>query len=124
MLPTLLGDGLAVERDRGLFLAELLAGSAPVVAPSAAAETSGDVSQRATARQNATRRGPSAPMSVLRSRTRHELDRAAERLRQRFAYRPSHRQMAEPRWRWTDSRARGCEQEIRGLPPTDIPEST
>ena len=53
MLPTLLGDGLAVERDRGLFLAELLAGSAPVVAPSAAAETSGDVSQRATARQNA-----------------------------------------------------------------------
>ncbi len=49
----------------------------------------------------------------LSSRTRHDLDRAAQRLRDRFAYRPSRRALADAKWVWTDAAAQGCEVSIR-----------
>jgi hypothetical protein len=50
----------------------------------------------------------------LSSRTRHELDRAGARLRERFAYRPQ-RRVASERWRWSDERAQVVEQGVREL---------
>jgi hypothetical protein len=49
----------------------------------------------------------------LSSRTRHDLDRAAQQLRDRFAYRPSRRALADAKWAWTDTAAQGCETSIR-----------
>ncbi|MGO9958154.1 MAG: hypothetical protein ACLP50_19675, partial [Solirubrobacteraceae bacterium] len=49
----------------------------------------------------------------LSSRTRHDLDRAAQQLRDRFAYRPSRRAPADAKWAWTDAAAQGCEVSIR-----------
>ena len=49
----------------------------------------------------------------LSSRTRHDLDRAAQQLRDRFAYRPSRRALADAKWAWTDAAAQGCEVSIR-----------
>jgi hypothetical protein len=58
---------------------------------------------------------PGAGAGGVRSRTHHELDRAAARLRERFAARPARRALAEPAWRWGDERPRGCEASIREL---------
>ncbi len=47
------------------------------------------------------------------ARTRHDLDRAGQRLRGRFAYCPSRRGPADPKWAWTDAAAQACEASIR-----------
>ena len=47
------------------------------------------------------------------ARTRHDLDRAVQQLRDRFAYRPARRGPADPKWAWTDTAAQGCEASIR-----------
>ena len=49
----------------------------------------------------------------LPARTRHDLDRAAQQLRDRFAYRPARRGPAEAKWAWTDTAAQACEASIR-----------
>ncbi|MGO9973437.1 MAG: hypothetical protein ACLP01_11645 [Solirubrobacteraceae bacterium] len=54
-----------------------------------------------------------AARAGLSSRTRHDLDRAAQQLRDRFAYRPSRRALADAKWAWTDAAAQGCEVSIR-----------
>lgn len=51
----------------------------------------------------------------LPARTRHELDRAATRLRERFAWRPTPRPVPSEPWAWGNERASGCEQAIRAL---------
>ena len=63
-----------------------------------------------------TSRTPRVPARAgLSSRTRHDLDRAAQQLRDRFAYRPSRRALADAKWAWTDAAAQGCEVSIRAV---------
>ncbi len=73
---------------------------------SAAAKASSDMSRAAAA--GGSRRRVGVP-----ARTRHDLDRAGQQLRDRFAYRPSGRGPGDPRWAWTDAAAQGCEASIR-----------
>jgi protein gp37/predicted nucleic acid-binding Zn ribbon protein len=56
--------------------------------------------------------GP-APCAGLPARTRHDLDRAGQQLRDRFAYRPSRRGPGDAKWAWTDAAAQGCEAAVR-----------
>ena len=62
-------------------------------------------------------RPPAGPGATCRpvSQTGHEhdLDRAAQQLRDRFAYRPARRGPAEAKWAWTDTAAQACEASIR-----------
>jgi hypothetical protein len=60
-------------------------------------------------------RGSAGGPVGLSSRTRHELDRAGVRLRERFAYRPARRRVPSERWRWSDERAQVVEQGVREL---------
>jgi protein gp37/predicted nucleic acid-binding Zn ribbon protein len=76
-----------------------------------------DTTQRQENHANASRDTSRTPgvgaRAGLSSRTRHDLDRAAQQLRDRFAYRPSRRAPAAPKWAWTDTAAQGCEVSIR-----------
>ncbi len=75
-----------------------------------------DATQRQENHANASRasRRPGVGARAgLSSRTRHDLDRAAQQLRDRFAYRPSRRALADAKWAWTDAAAQGCEVSIR-----------
>ncbi|MGO9754669.1 MAG: DUF5131 family protein [Solirubrobacteraceae bacterium] len=76
-----------------------------------------DTTQRPESQSRASRDTSRTPRVAARaglsSRTRHDLDRAAQQLRDRFAYRPSHRAPAAPKWAWTDAAAQGCEVSIR-----------
>lgn len=49
----------------------------------------------------------------LSARTRHDLDRTAQRLRDRFASRPARRGPAGTKWAWTNTEAQACEASIR-----------
>lgn len=66
------------------------------------------------ASRDVSRRSAGGPVG-LGSRTRHELDRAGARLRERFAYRPAQRRVPSERWRWSDERAQVVERGVREL---------
>ncbi len=76
--------------------------------PPPVARSSRDTS-RTTSRATGEKRGG------IPARTRHELDRTAARLRQRFASRPPRRRVPSKQWVWSSERAEGCEHAIREL---------
>jgi hypothetical protein len=80
-----------------------------------ALKASRDVSRASAARASQDMPGATGGPVGLSSRTRHELDRAGARLRERFAYRPAQRRVPSERWRWSDERARAVEQGVREL---------
>jgi hypothetical protein len=85
----------------------------PKIGPSRAPKASRDTSRGSRPRaphdtSPARRRG-------LPSRVRHELDRTAHQLRERYAQPTPRRTSADPRWMWQDPRAQALERSIREI---------